>query len=220
LHDIPLSQEPPSEITKPFIPEASSVVVWAGAVVDEPVIVPRKIVNTAARRSRLHFLLDDMVAPNAIRRDAGSLWMSLGQLTIASHVPCFPIGEYLTPSEMKLRPIGGYRLQKHRVLVRFAGGHLEMLSLPPRRKMPSGAFSARDGSSDSPSASAHEFPFSSSRFRPSSEFPANRCHQPRSDQPRSSATISTTLGRRIDDSLAETGGINVKIVTITRKRLQ
>ena len=58
--------------------------------------------------------------------------MSLGRITIVSHSPYFPIGEYLTRCEMKRPPYDGFGTAKGLYLVRFAGAEFGMLALPPR----------------------------------------------------------------------------------------
>src|SRR6478672_11517547 len=79
--------------------------------------------------------------------------MSLGRITIVSHWPYFPIGEYLTRCEVKRRPNDGFGTVKVLYLVRFAGRELGMLALPPRGAATEESFNAWDGSSALPSAS-------------------------------------------------------------------
>ena len=68
--------------------------------------------------------------------------MSLGRITIVSHWPYFPIGEYLTRCEVKRRPNDGFGTGKVLYLVRFAGREHGMLALPPRGAATEGLFNA------------------------------------------------------------------------------
>ena len=79
--------------------------------------------------------------------------MSLGRITIVSHSPYFPIGEYLTRCEMKRPPYEGFGTAKGLYLVRFAGAELGMLALPPRGATTQGSFNTWDGRSALPFAS-------------------------------------------------------------------
>jgi hypothetical protein len=47
--------------------------------------------------------------------------MSVGRITIVTHSPYFPIGEYLTRCETKQPANDGYHSRKAVYLVRFAG---------------------------------------------------------------------------------------------------
>ena len=57
--------------------------------------------------------------------------MSVGRMTIVTHSPYFPIGEYLTRCETKRPANHGYHSRKVVYLVRFAGDEHGMLALQP-----------------------------------------------------------------------------------------
>ena len=105
----------------PLVAESASEICSADDIVARQVDALNRNVKVEAQRSRLPSINAVMNPPGAIRRDAGSLSMSVGRIRVVAHSPYFPIGEYLTRCELKQPSNDGNRAPKSLYLVRFAG---------------------------------------------------------------------------------------------------